>query len=159
VSIICEAFEGLQMTEDFCSHLAKTLKLSYAQHLTFLLAIAQSTQPPVQQQGVRLVKAKLADCSPGNLQPLPTLVLSNLITVLQTSASFDQQDCQQVCPIHPLPCSQCPFLPPLPLPPLPPSWHISFYKPAPICFLFVTLPEYARSCSGLRIRIRARTTH
>ena len=48
MSIICEAFEGLQMTEDFCSHLAKTLKLSYAQHLTFLLAIAQSTQPPVQ---------------------------------------------------------------------------------------------------------------
>jgi hypothetical protein len=51
VSIICQAFEGVQMTDDFCINLVKSLKLSFAQHLTFGLALAQSHEQPVQQQG------------------------------------------------------------------------------------------------------------
>jgi hypothetical protein len=31
VSLICEAFEGLQLTEEFCSSIAKMLKLTYTQ--------------------------------------------------------------------------------------------------------------------------------
>ena len=52
VSIICEAFEGPQLTEEFCASLAKTLKLSFTQHLAFALALAQSTQSSVQVQGL-----------------------------------------------------------------------------------------------------------
>ena len=51
MSVICEAFEGPQLTEEFCANLAKTLKLSFTQHLAFSLALAQSTQSSVQQQG------------------------------------------------------------------------------------------------------------
>ena len=40
VSLICQAFEGLQLTEEACTNLANTLKLSYAQHLTFVPARA-----------------------------------------------------------------------------------------------------------------------
>ena len=51
VSIICQAFEGVQMTDDFCNNLAKTLKLTFAQHVTFGLALAQSHEMQIQQQG------------------------------------------------------------------------------------------------------------
>ncbi|MGB1601056.1 MAG: hypothetical protein ACPIOQ_50420, partial [Promethearchaeia archaeon] len=42
VSIICEAFEALPLTEDFCATLSKTLKFSATQQLTFAVALAQS---------------------------------------------------------------------------------------------------------------------
>ena len=51
VSVICQAFEGAPLTDDFCSNLAKLLKLNFAQHLTFGLALAQSIDAGVQQQG------------------------------------------------------------------------------------------------------------
>ena len=51
MSIICQALEGLQLTEDFCANFAKTLKFSYGQHLTFALALSQSSTSSVQQQG------------------------------------------------------------------------------------------------------------
>ncbi len=54
VSIICQAFEGAPLTDDFCSNLAKLLKLTFAQHITFGLALAQSMDPIVQQQGTFL---------------------------------------------------------------------------------------------------------
>lgn len=60
VSIICQACEGLQLTEDFCANFAKTLKFSYGQHLTFALALAQSTTPSVQQQGIVYLKVQSA---------------------------------------------------------------------------------------------------
>jgi hypothetical protein len=54
VSTICQAFEGAPLTDDFCSNLAKLLKLTFAHHITFGLALAQSMDPTVQQQGAIL---------------------------------------------------------------------------------------------------------
>ena len=34
MSIICQALEGLQLTEDFCANFAKTLKFSYSYMVT-----------------------------------------------------------------------------------------------------------------------------
>lgn len=51
VSIICQAFEGVQLTDDFCSSLFKLLKLTFAQHVAFGLALAQSNESSTQQQG------------------------------------------------------------------------------------------------------------
>ena len=59
VSIICQAFEGAQLTDEFCSNLSKLLKLNFSQHFTFGLALAQSIDPGVQQQGSF---ACLVDC-------------------------------------------------------------------------------------------------
>ncbi len=55
VSIICQAFEGTQLTEEFCSNLSKMLKFSFAQQVVFGLALSQSTDPSMMQQGEFLI--------------------------------------------------------------------------------------------------------
>lgn len=50
-SVICQAFEGIHLTEELCNNLAKTLKLTFAQHLTFGLALCQSQDQSVHQKG------------------------------------------------------------------------------------------------------------
>lgn len=52
VSIICQAFEGAALTDDFCTNLVRILKLNFGQIVTFGLALAQSVDLSVQLQGV-----------------------------------------------------------------------------------------------------------
>ena len=105
VSIICEAFEALPLTEDFCATLSKTLKFSATQQLTFAVALAQSTQSSVQQHGIKMIKSWLSDAEgPGKqvenqggpLEGMPTHVLSNMLLLLNTHASFDSSHRQTV---------------------------------------------------------------
>jgi hypothetical protein len=53
-SIICQAFEGLQLTDEFCNNLSKLLKLTFAQHVALGLALSHSNEQSVQQQGKRI---------------------------------------------------------------------------------------------------------
>eukprot|EP00286_Rhodomonas_abbreviata_P020864 CAMPEP_0181296226 /NCGR_PEP_ID=MMETSP1101-20121128/4584_1 /TAXON_ID=46948 /ORGANISM="Rhodomonas abbreviata, Strain Caron Lab Isolate" /LENGTH=293 /DNA_ID=CAMNT_0023401063 /DNA_START=333 /DNA_END=1210 /DNA_ORIENTATION=+ len=86
VSVICQAFEGVQLTDDFCSNLAKTLKLTFAQHVAFALALVQSHETSIQNQGFKILKSKLSECTAPNLQTLPAAVLQKFVVIVQGSA-------------------------------------------------------------------------
>ena len=78
MSIICQALEGLQLTEDFCANFAKTLKFSYGQHLTFALALSLSSTSAVQQQGMFPLQVPFSHRLPqGSPQLLAAAVLGH----------------------------------------------------------------------------------
>ena len=51
VSLVCQAFEGVHLSDDYCVALCKMLKLPFPHHLAFGVALALSDDPTVQQQG------------------------------------------------------------------------------------------------------------
>mmetsp|Transcript_26187 Transcript_26187/g.86121 ORF Transcript_26187/g.86121 Transcript_26187/m.86121 type:complete len:2355 (-) Transcript_26187:1156-8220(-) len=95
-SVICQAFEGIHLTEELCNNLAKTLKLTFAQHLTFGLALCQSQDQSVHQKGTRIVQSKLPECTLTNLKLLNSAVLSTLLVVIETESSFVAKETQEV---------------------------------------------------------------
>ena len=112
VSILCQAFEGAPLTDDFCSNLARLLKLNFAQHVAFGLALSQSVDPAVQQQGssgclfllrwcqifepnivagFKVLKLKVSEFNLSNMQTLSDRILSSMLYVLRTSPAFTKE--------------------------------------------------------------------
>lgn len=92
-SVICQTLEGIEMPlqEDFFLQFSKTLKLSLSQELLLGLALAQSNDQNVKQEGTKYLKSKLADLPQNVLKSLPENFVHSLITFLRNNEGFTKQ--------------------------------------------------------------------
>lgn len=111
-SLICMALEPFGVSDEFISRLLGALNLPLTLHLLIGLGLSQSTEPSIQEEGVKLVKAKMPEVAEASSDKLSVNVMHELLCFLATNEGFTAEQKSQVMQTIQalLPESSCPLV-------------------------------------------------